>query len=200
MVYTPADIPPELITILALCDPDDADRIIVTFQFSAAAHSGQHRDEGTPFIEHPVAVASILWHELGLRDADVLLAALMHDVLEDCSWISREAVEDLIGGRAAGMVHQVSKRPVAASERAARDAEYLDSLSSLPLESRILKLADRIHNLRCVPLANDPDKARRYLEVSRERFYPLALITDPAAARLIAEACDAIESYLAMRE
>lgn len=196
MHYSPAEIPPDLVTILATCPSPDAERIVLTFQFAAAAHRRQRRDEGTPFIEHPVAVATILWQELGLRDVDALVAALMHDVLEDCDWIEPDVVEELIGPKAMAMVRHVTKREVESSERSSRDQEYLDSLPSLPVDSRLLKLADRIHNLRCVPDAGNREKARRYLEVSKDRFYPLALSTDPTAARLIAEACDAIESYL----
>jgi (p)ppGpp synthase/HD superfamily hydrolase len=61
----------------------------------------------------------------------------------------------------------------------------------------LLKLADRIHNLRAIPHAGDPEKARRYLSVSRAEFLPLATGTSPTAARLIEEACDEIEAYLA---
>jgi len=197
MDYTPARLPAELLSMLAICDPTDAELLATTFQFAAAAHAGQRRDEGTPFIDHPVAVTVMLWHELGCRDVDVLLAALMHDVVEDCDWIARDAITDLIGVRAMEMVMHVTKRAVPAEQREQRDREYLDTLQHLPLPSRLLKLADRIHNLRCVPLAGDPDKARRYLEVSRERFYPLALSTDATVARLVAEACDTIEAYLA---
>ncbi|HUG14610.1 MAG TPA: HD domain-containing protein [Thermomicrobiales bacterium] len=196
MEYSPAALPAELITILAMCDPADAERLAMAFQFAAAAHSGQRRDEGSPFIDHPVAVAVILWQELGCRDPDVLLAALMHDVVEDCDWIDSDAIRDLIGPRAMEMVMHVTKRSVPPHQRAVRDSEYLDLLLHLPLPSRLLKLADRIHNLRRVPLAGNPAKAGRYLDISRERFYPLAIGTDSTAARLLADACDAIELYL----
>lgn len=196
MPYTAAPIPISLTTILAGCDPESAERIVESFRFAAAAHDGQQRDQGSPFIDHPVAVAGILWHELGCRDTDVLVAALLHDVLEDCDWIDPEILADLIGMRALAMVKHVTKPPVPLEERDKRDNIYLESLPHLPHESRLLKLADRIHNLRQVVHAGDRAKAGRYLSVSRERFYPLALSTDPAAARLIEEACAIIERFL----
>lgn len=199
-MYQPAPIPPTLTLILATQPADEARRIEYVFQFAAAAHDGQARDEGAPFIEHPVAVVSILWGELGCRDVDMLVAALMHDVLEDCVDVDPDGVKDLIGARAFGLVESVTKPPVPEQCKRERDRAYLDRLRDAPSDVRLLKLADRIHNLRQVVHANNPAKARRYLEVSRAEFYPLALATSPIAARLIAEACDAIERYLVAAE
>ena len=60
----------------------------------------------------------------------------------------------------------------------------------------MLKLADRIHNLRSIPLSHDRAKAERYLAISRTEFMALAVRTDATAARLIEAACDAIALYL----
>ena len=195
-MYQPAPIPAPLTMILATQPEDDARRLEYAFQFAAAAHETQLRDEGTPFIDHPVAVAAILWGELDCRDADMLVAALMHDVLEDCAGVEQAALADLIGPRAFELVESVTKPPVADERKPARDRAYLDRLRDASADVRLLKLADRIHNLRQVVHANDPAKARRYLEVSRLEFYPLALATSATAARLVAEACDAIDGYL----
>ncbi len=195
-MYQPAPIPAPLTMILATQPEDDARRLEYVFQFAAAAHGAQLRDEGTPFIDHPVAVAAILWGELSCRDADMLVAALMHDVLEDCAEIEPEALASLIGPRAFDLVESVTKPPVPEECKPERDRAYLDRLREAPEDVRLLKLADRIHNLRQVIHANDPAKARRYLEVSRLEFYPLALATNADAARLVGEACDAIECYL----
>lgn len=198
--YRPAEIPPALTTVLTSLHPDDAERLVSAFRYAAAAHAEHTRDEGSPFIDHPVAVAVILGEELGCLDVDVLIAALNHDVLEDCDWLSQADVAGAIGERATGFVADVTKEQVPVGEKSARDRRYLDHLWHISPEAKSLKLADRIHNLRSIPSANDPAKARRYLEVSRREFYPLALTVDPTAARLIAEACDAIEAYLGQVE
>jgi (p)ppGpp synthase/HD superfamily hydrolase len=195
--YRPAEVPPALTRVVTRLHPDDAERLVSAYRYAAAAHAGQTRDEGVPYIEHPLAVAVILNEELGCHDVDVLVAALNHDVLEDCSWLGRDAVVSALGERALELVDAVTKEQVPEAEKAARDRRYLDHLRTIPREAKLLKLADRIHNLRSIPQANDPAKARRYLEVSRNEFYPLALTVDPTAALLIAEACDAIEAYLA---
>lgn len=194
--YRPADIPPALTSVLTRLHPDDAIRLASAFRYAAAAHAGHLRDEGVRFIDHPVSVTVILSEELGCHDVDLLAAALNHDVIEDCDWLRREDVAGAIGDRATGFVEEVTKEMVPEQLKPARDDRYLERLWHISPEAKLLKLADRIHNLRSIPNANDPSKARRYLEVSRREFLPLALAVDPTAARLIADACDAIEAYL----
>lgn len=182
--------------IIASLAPGDAERLEAAYRFAEAAHRGHVRDEGTPYIDHPVRVALILWEEIGVRDVDLIIAAFNHDVLEDCDWLDEGVLSGALGERATSLIADVTKPQVPEEQKAARDRAYLDGLRSLPHESRLLKLADRIDNLRAVVHAGDPDKARRYLDVSREEFIPLALATDPLAVDLVSEACDRIEEYL----
>lgn len=195
--YHAPQTPPDIAMIIASLPPSDAGRIEAAFRFAAAAHEGQARDEGTPFIDHPVRVARILWEELGSRDVDIIVAALNHDVLEDCDWLDEEVLSGALGQRATSLIRDVTKPAVPDEEKAARDRTYLESLRGLSPESRLLKLADRIDNLRSVVHSGDPAKAARYLEVSRLEFIPLALATDPVTADLVSQACDEIERYLA---
>lgn len=182
--------------IIATLPASDAERIVAAYRFAAAAHSAHVRDEGTPFIDHPVRVARILWEELGTRDVDMIVAALNHDVLEDCDWLDEQVLAGALGQRATDLVKDVTKEQVADADKPARDRAYLDNLRVIPFESRLLKLADRIDNLRGVVSSGNPDKAARYLTVSREEFIPLALATDPRAAELVTQACDQIERFL----
>jgi (p)ppGpp synthase/HD superfamily hydrolase len=195
-IYQPAPLPAELALIVAALTPDDSSRLLDIFQFAAAAHAQQRRDEGTPFIEHPVRVASILWTELGRREVDLVVAALAHDILEDCLDLSTEIVRDVIGAHAFGLVQDVTKPPAAPPDKDARDRAYLDRLPRLSVEARILKLADRIDNLRSVVRSSDREKAKRYLAVSRAEFLPLAAATDITAERLLSAACDSLEVHL----
>jgi guanosine-3',5'-bis(diphosphate) 3'-pyrophosphohydrolase len=189
---TPADIA----LISATLPGTDAARVEQAYRFAAAAHDGHVRDEGTPYIDHPVRVARILWEDLGSRDVDLIVAALNHDVLEDCAWLDETVLSGALGERATSLIKDVTKAKVAEEDKPARDRAYLDSLRGAPHDSRLLKLADRIDNLRCVVHAGQPDKAARYLKVSREEFIPLALATDPRAADLVSLACDEVEHYL----
>ena len=195
-MYLPDPPPPNLTLMLASLAPDAARRLLEAFHVAATAHRGQTRDEGSPFIDHPVRVAEILWSELGCRDVELLIAAVNHDVLEDCDTPDAAFMASVYGRRVTELVEAVTKATVATEDQAARDDAYLAALRHASHEARLLKLADRIDNLRCAPLAGDPDKAERYLRVSREHFLPLALMTSPTAERLIAEACDMVETYL----
>jgi len=200
-MYTlPTDLPASLALIQASVGADDAARLEQAYRFAEAAHNGQTRDEGTPFIEHPVRVATILWNELGQRDdVDLIIAALCHDTVEDSEDVEPELLESFFGPAIASMVLDVTKPPAAPGEKEARDRAYLDKLPKLSMRSRLLKLADRIDNLRAVVHSREPGKAQRYLTVSRQEFIPLALQTDPVAARLVIEACDNLERHLQTR-
>lgn len=194
--YRAPETPVEVALMIATLSVEDGGRIEFAYRFAAAAHEGQTRDEGTPFIEHPVRVARILWEEFGSRDVDVIVAALNHDVLEDCHWLDSSLLKGALGVVPTALIEHVTKEQIAEDEKAARDRAYLDRLWEIPPQARLLKLADRLDNLRSVVNAGDPAKARRYLTVSRDEFMPLALATDPVAARLIGDACDEIERYL----
>ena len=194
--YHAPPTPPDVAVIIATLPASDAERIVAAYRFAAAAHNAHLRDEGTPFIDHPVRVARILWEELGSRDVDMIVAALNHDVLEDCDWLDEQVLAGALGQRATDLVKDVTKAQAAQADKPARDRAYLDNLRVIPVESRLLKLADRIDNLRGVVNSGNPDKAARYLSVSREEFIPLALATDPRAAELVSQACDQIEAYL----
>ncbi len=189
-------MPSALTVIQAGLDRADAERIECAYRFAAHAHDGQTRDEGTPFIEHPVRVALVLWQELGSRDVDLLVAALLHDTIEDSPEVDDALVASAFGERVARLVLDVTKEPVPAAQRAARDRAYIDRLRTLDADARLLKLADRIDNLRSVVGSGDRDKALRYLTVSRAEFVPLALMTDHAALQLVTAACDAIAAAL----
>ena len=194
--YHVPQTPPDIALISATLPGTDAARVEQAFRFAAAAHDGHFRDEGTPYIDHPVRVARILWEDLGSRDVDLIVAALNHDVLEDCAWLDETVLAGALGARATSLIKDVTKAKVAEEDKPARDRAYLDSLRGLSHDSRLLKLADRIDNLRGVIHAGQPDKATRYLKVSREEFIPLALATDPRAADLVSLACDEVERYL----
>src|SRR4051812_44005704 len=108
MYYQPPSLPVELTMMLATMHRDDAERVVAAFRFAAAAHSGQVRDEGSPFIDHPVAVADILWRELGCRDVDMIVSALNHDVLEDTE-VEPAALESAFGERSFDLVQTLTK-------------------------------------------------------------------------------------------
>src|SRR4029453_13916144 len=84
----PGPGPEELTAVLGYLKPRDVEKIEQAYQVARAAHSGQYRQSGEPYITHPLAVAKILaeWH----LDAQALMAALLHDVVEDTATTKSE--------------------------------------------------------------------------------------------------------------
>jgi GTP diphosphokinase / guanosine-3',5'-bis(diphosphate) 3'-diphosphatase len=150
----------------------DIDR---AFEFSRAAHEGQFRASGEPYFHHPVTVAQILL-DMAAADRDILCAALLHDVIEDCG-VSAEQLERDFGAGVSAIVDGVTKfdQTRVLSDAGAREETLRKLVTAGGRDHRIfsLKCADRLHNLRT--LAAVPDAKRK--RVARETlaiFCPLA--------------------------
>jgi RelA/SpoT family (p)ppGpp synthetase len=154
--------------------PADVARLAKAFRFSEVAHAGQTRQSGDPYISHPLAVADIL---AGWRlDAPALMAALLHDVLEDAS-VSKTEIAEMFGKPVAELVDGVSK--LAKIElQSAEDAQaenFRKMLLAMARDVRVIliKLADRLHNMRTLG-AVPPAKRRRIARETLEIYAPIA--------------------------
>lgn len=136
-------------------------RIIAAAAYAARYHHGQHGKEGEepPYIEHPIAVADLLANEVELELGaafemeDLLVAALLHDVIEKGHANTQELAQRF-GKRVCEIVLELSDEPeLSESERRAAQVEHAGALSPL---ARRLKLADKICNLRAI--AKSPPK------------------------------------------
>jgi GTP diphosphokinase / guanosine-3',5'-bis(diphosphate) 3'-diphosphatase len=152
-----------------------ADDITRAFEFSRAAHEGQFRASGEPYFHHPVTVGQILL-DLVAADRDILCAALLHDVIEDCG-VSAEQLESDFGPGVAAIVDGVTKfdQTRVLSDIGAREETLRKLVTAGSRDHRIfsLKCADRLHNLRTLDAVPDAKKKR----VARETlaiFCPLA--------------------------
>ncbi len=138
------------------------------------AHEGQFRSSGDPYITHPVAAARIL-AELHL-DHETIMAALLHDVIEDCH-VSRVDLETQFGEQVADLVEGVSKlTKIKFSSRAEAQAEnFRKMMMAMVQDIRVIliKLADRLHNMRTLG-ALRPDKRRRIARETLEIYAPIA--------------------------
>lgn len=117
--------------------------------FAAERHRRQRRKDlhATPYINHPLALASVLSVEAGVVDAEVIAAALLHDTIEDTETTLSE-IREAFGERVAGIVDEVSDEPgLEDDERRRRQVEQAPHLSH---GARLVKLADKIANLRDV--------------------------------------------------
>lgn len=144
------------------------------YEFGAKYHAGQNRSSGEPYIFHPLAVARIL-AEMRM-DSTTLIAAILHDVIEDTS-VSKEAVAQAFGKDVASLVDGVSKiGKVEGMSRAELQAEsFRKLLLAMTHDLRVIlvKLADRLHNMRTLS-SMEPSKRRRIARETLEIYAPIA--------------------------
>ena len=153
---------------------EQVDEVKRTYEFAAAAHKGQRRKTGEPYISHPVAVATLL-ADLHL-DQQTVMAALLHDVLEDTP-NSKEELASRFGEEVAELVDGVSKLDqVKFRSRAEAQAEsFRKMLLAMVGDIRVIlvKLADRTHNMRTLWVMQ-PEKRRRIAVETLEIYAPIA--------------------------
>src|SRR5919106_768058 len=154
--------------------PKDVARLAEAYRFSEAAHAGQTRQSGDPYISHPLAVAEILadWH----LDGQTLMAALLHDVTEDTS-VTKDEISDTFGRPVADLVDGVSKLDKIEFQSAedAQAENFRKMLLAMARDVRVMliKLADRLHNMRTLG-AVPPAKRRRVARETMEIYAPIA--------------------------
>lgn len=121
--------------------------ILKAAAFAAQRHSTQRRKDAaaSPYINHPLALADVLCSEGGVADCNVLAAALLHDTVEDTETKLSE-IEALFGGRVAQIVAEVTDDK--SLEKAERKRLQVAKASSKSHEAKLVKLADKISNLR----------------------------------------------------
>lgn len=154
--------------------PDQIKKLEEAYRVARGAHEGQTRYSGEPYITHPVAVACIL-AEMKL-DYETLMAALLHDVIEDTSCTYQD-MEQLFGTCVAELVEGVSKldRIKFRDKKEAQTENFRKMVMAMVQDIRVIliKLADRTHNMRTLG-ALRPDKRRRIARETLEIYSPLA--------------------------
>ena len=153
---------------------DECDQIMKAFTLADKAHEGQFRASGEPYIMHPLAVAEILAH-LQI-DHITLMAALLHDVVEDTEY-TKEDIEKLFGSEVAFLVDGVTKLNQFQYEtKEDRQMEnYRKMILAMAKDVRVvvIKLGDRLHNMRTLKHMRS-DKQKRIAKETLEIFAPLA--------------------------
>ncbi len=154
--------------------PEDISQLQNAYLFSQSAHSGQFRKSGEPYISHPLAVAGILG-KLHL-DRQTLTAALLHDVMED-THVSKAEISERFGKPVAELVDGVSKLDkIEFQTQADAQAEnFRKMLLAMSQDVRVIliKLADRLHNMRTLEVL-EPEKRRRIARETMEIYAPIA--------------------------
>lgn len=187
----------------AIAGFDEAGKDLVHRALDVAkiAHATQTRDEGTPYIEHPVRVALILLEECKATDPVEIAAALCHDVLED-SHIAAGELGRRTTPRVGEIVSALTKDPIASdltgdarkAAKTARDNRYYHHIGTSDATTRRVKCADRVDNLRGVGKSPEKGKAERYAAETRTHLLAIAKATDKHLAAQIEKLCDELAS------
>jgi GTP pyrophosphokinase/guanosine-3',5'-bis(diphosphate) 3'-pyrophosphohydrolase len=153
----------------------NSDSVSKAYNFALEAHQNQKREEGVPYIIHPVAVAKILT-ELKL-DSATITTGLLHDTIEDTKE-TYESVKREFGEEVANLVDGVTK--ISALEDKASNSSKAENFRKLILATSkdirvlLVKLADRLHNMRTIHFVKDQDKIIRKAKETMEIYAPLA--------------------------
>ncbi|AOJ87455.1 MULTISPECIES: bifunctional (p)ppGpp synthetase/guanosine-3',5'-bis(diphosphate) 3'-pyrophosphohydrolase [Burkholderia] len=154
--------------------PEEIKEVKAAFHFSDEAHLGQYRQSGEPYITHPVAVAEICagWK----LDAQAVMAALLHDVMED-QGVTKSELAERFGPKVAELVDGLSKldKMEFRSREEAQAENFRKMLLAMARDVRVIlvKLADRLHNMRtlgAVPM----EKRRRVARETLDIYAPIA--------------------------
>lgn len=160
---------------LPLHDKLDRDLLVRAYKFGELAHRGQLRNSGEPYITHSVEVAKIL-AELQL-DSITVAAGLLHDVIEDTT-LTLADVDAEFGRPVADIVDgltKIAKLPTGGSTQERQVESYRKLLLSIAKDARVIivKLADRLHNMRTLDWL-PPEKRKRIAQETRDLYAPLA--------------------------
>ncbi|MCH7893635.1 MAG: bifunctional (p)ppGpp synthetase/guanosine-3',5'-bis(diphosphate) 3'-pyrophosphohydrolase [Proteobacteria bacterium] len=154
--------------------PAAIDNIMEAYRFGASAHEGQKRVSGAPYISHPVAVATILAEQR--MDAQTIIAAILHDVIEDTA-TEKAQLEEQFGEEVADLVDGVSKLNQLQfhSRQQAQAESFRKMLLAMAEDIRVImiKLADRTHNMRTLG-SMPPVKRRRIARETLDIYAPIA--------------------------
>jgi GTP pyrophosphokinase len=156
-------------------DPEHVKKIYQAYLFSANAHEGQTRQSGEPYIYHPISVAKVL-AEMKM-DAETIQAAMLHDVIEDTE-TAKEQIKIEFGGDVAELVDGVSKLTHLEfeSKLEAQAENFRKMMLAMVKDVRviIIKLADRLHNMRTLSVMR-LDKRKRIARETLDIYAPIAL-------------------------
>jgi (p)ppGpp synthase/HD superfamily hydrolase len=127
-------------------DEKEISRFLNALEFSANKHRSQKRKDeaGSPYINHPIKVARLLWNEGAVRNIDIIIAAILHDTVEDTD-TSIEEIKNLFGEKVALYVSEVTDdKKLLKAERKRMQIEHAPHISN---EAKQVKLSDKISNV-----------------------------------------------------
>ncbi|MFD8206293.1 HD domain-containing protein [Streptomyces sp. NPDC059695] len=171
---------------------DEQSRARVAGALALTVYDGHTRDQGTPYLGHPLAIITLLATEIRVSQVQTLLLALLHDALEVAPESEALLVQHLGAPfacrlRAMTADHRLEQRPKAAGD----ESSWRFKQAALPPEDLLVRLADRLHNLRDLAASPNLDRRRRFLQSLQDFYLPLA-----EAARGLSPQLEAMHALL----
>ena len=157
-------------------EPQDIEMVEKAFYFAVEAHKDQRRRTGEPYIYHPIAVAYIAAHDIGLGRTSII-CALLHDVVEDTHY-TLDDIKEMFGEKVAKVVDGLTKFELMDNVESMQAENFRKIITSLSYDVRVvlIKLSDRLHNMRTL----DSMPKHKQLKIASETSYLYA----PLAYRL----------------
>lgn len=155
------------------CTPEDVARVKRAWDYAADAHGEQRRPSGEPYVAHLSEAVQVLLH-VGITEPTLLIAALLHDVVEDTDRTLDE-IRAEFGSEVAELVDWVTKPPTPVGvDKATHKVSYLQRFQEAPADAVTVKLADRYSNVQ--RLGNHPSVEKRYsyFQETVDNILPLA--------------------------
>ena len=155
--------------INAIDNLEDKKQILSAIELAKKSHKGQKRDEGQDYIIHPLRIANCLIFELSIKDTELLIAAILHDVVEDSKTTINEIKSDF-GEKVAELVGKLTR-----DKRKETKQEKFQKLMKESKEARLLKALDWLDNLRSFPFRTLKDKRFfRHVKEASTMYLPMA--------------------------
>ena len=162
-----------------LNDPEGKDKVFFeSLDFAVQAHAGQWRKSGDAYILHPCSVAMILAEEMEVKDPEILAAALLHDTVEDVKEVTLDIIRERFGKNVEAIVDGCTKIAHFLGDKQTFSKlvhRKIFSGAAAKLEVMLVKLADRLHNLRTLD-AMPRDRRQKVSDETLDIYAPLARV------------------------
>ncbi len=177
-------------------DPVELTTILGAFEMASHVHEYQVRNDSTPYFWHITRVARIIVRELDYINADVISAAMLHDVIEDSDIITPEVIKFNFSAYISYIVEVLTKNiRLTGDQRDLEDLDYIERLRFSSLDCKVVKFAERLDNYRCLEFGVKRNPFR-YIEETELHYYPMARQEQNDILTRIVEEMDRIKRKL----
>lgn len=172
--------------------PEEQNKIVAALRLVESICADRKLDDGSPYVEHPLAVARILLEEIdlkqtGVRPLDAVCAAILHGILEN-STLTADDIKKWFGPEVARIVSSLTRVHDQSVPQEVWEVAYMTRLMTTDKVVRLVKIADRLQNMRLLHLA-PPEKRRSYWQETAEWYLPLAEITERKLYESLLDLC-----------